>query len=462
MSKSPRLILRLGTHAEKEYVEKTASVLDGLILGANLVESTPGASASLLLKLGGKKRQLPFYIDPMTYAFGLYVDRDTHIVRDDLDWIKSEQKVKGTKETRREFKRSYRMLAERFGAPFDEALRRGKAVTWKDLSQQHVIEDVAKRVVDYQFARIHDEFAGDTELKEHLQNIPRPSALFAPYFYCDPEHWREWLSVNVALATAAASQGHSQPIHAIICAEASMLGNAEFLAAVEIAYKDIGLKGLWFWFSRFSEERATLAELKAFRALVETMARVCEVYNLHGGFFSLALAASGMVGVSHGIGYGEQKDVVPVIGQSTPTVRYYLPALHRRLGVLEIERCFDSLGVRTVDDFYEKICDCVVCRGIVASDVRQFEVFGERHLSVPTSKRLAQTPAAAKRCRFHFLVNRLRERDQLGREPMKDILAMLDRNARAWEVQPSVGTDAQHLDRWRTALEVVSKLSKRN
>ena len=45
-----------------------------------------------------------------------------------------------------------------------------------------------------------------------------------------------------------------------------------------------------------------------------------------------------MSGISHGVGYGEQKDVIPVIGQSTPTVCYYLPDLKRRLGVPQIER----------------------------------------------------------------------------------------------------------------------------
>ena len=36
----------------------------------------------------------------------------------------------------------------------------------------------------------------------------------------------------------------------------------------------------------------------------------------------MALRKIGMTGIAQGNGYGEQKDVMPVIGQSTPTVQY--------------------------------------------------------------------------------------------------------------------------------------------
>ncbi len=88
---APAVIIRMGTHAEKEYLEKTLHFFDGLILGANLVEATPGATASLLVKFGGKKASQRFFIDPMTYAFSPYVDESDR-VRLDLDWIKSDQK----------------------------------------------------------------------------------------------------------------------------------------------------------------------------------------------------------------------------------------------------------------------------------------------------------------------------------------------------------------------------------
>src|ERR1017187_4427825 len=98
------------------------------MVGANLLQATPGATASLLFKLN-KQAERPYYVDPMTYAFGTYIDPDTGRVRSDLDWIKSDQKIKGQKgKFRRDFKSSYRKLAETFGVPFSNAVDRSKAI----------------------------------------------------------------------------------------------------------------------------------------------------------------------------------------------------------------------------------------------------------------------------------------------------------------------------------------------
>jgi hypothetical protein len=59
-------ILRLGTHAEAEFLLKLPNTFDCLLLNANLVESTPSASAALVFTLGK-----PYAIDPFSHAFGL-------------------------------------------------------------------------------------------------------------------------------------------------------------------------------------------------------------------------------------------------------------------------------------------------------------------------------------------------------------------------------------------------------
>src|ERR1035441_3947259 len=75
----PEVFLRLGSHAEKQYILKTLKLFRGLLVGANLLESTPGATVSLALKiLGSFGRQ--FAIDPMTYVFGMnlsYIQSET-------------------------------------------------------------------------------------------------------------------------------------------------------------------------------------------------------------------------------------------------------------------------------------------------------------------------------------------------------------------------------------------------
>jgi len=453
-SVEPRVITRLGSHAEKEYVEKTGRLLDGLIIGANLVESTPGATGSLIVKLGGDTTSLRYYVDPMTYAFGLYVDPDTGRLRSDLDWIKSEQKVsRKSKQVIRNYKKSYRALAEQYGPPFDTALGRGMAVTWEDLKDDAKAVAACSSVVNYQLQRIKDEFSADPEFAAYAAYVPKPASVFAPYFYIDPRNAAHWEPLVLRLARMTVELKLGVPVHAVICVDESFLADDGFVKRLIEGLPGTGVDGVWLWFSKLKEDEAPEKKLRNLRAIAEALSEKMEVYNMHGGFFSLALCKFGLSGISHGVGYGEQKDVVPVIGQSTPTVRYYLPAAYKRFGVPEIERAFAGLGIRTVADFQREVCSCVVCQGIVSTDLAAFQSFGELRLSTPKSKRLAQTPAAAKRCRYHFLLNRIRERDWLKKASVTDIRKAMQAALPTWGVQPSIQDQIHHLRVWAAVLQ---------
>ena len=450
----PQVILRLGTHAEKEYVERIAQFLDGLILGANLVESTPGATASLLIALCGARKELQYYIDPMTYAFGTYVDRGS-VTRDDLDWIKSDQKVKGGKEgeTQRAFKRSYKKLAlNEYGGEFATALNSSKALSPAQFGPTLDLRPLTSSVLEYQLGRIRREFENDPEYREYADQVPQPAALIAPYFYCEPSAANDWLTINLRFASAAVAHGSTLPKHAIICADARQLRDPAFIARLRAEIPPTGVKGVWLWFSRLVEDDAETSDLRVLRSLIADLSAAgLKVYNLHGGYFSLALSKFGLAGISHGVGYGEQKDVVPVIGQAIPTVRFYLPAVHRRLGVPQIERAFPAMGVVTAADFYEKVCDCAVCKGIVVNSAADFRLFGETQLSASQESEI-QTPQAAKRCRFHFLINRIKERDTIAGMSVADIQRQFDEARSGWGAQPTLQRDTAHLMRWRAAL----------
>ena len=147
------VILRLGSHSEKEYVEKTIKQFDGVMVGANLLQATPGATATLLFKLN-KQAGRPYYVDPMTYAFGSYLDPDTGRVRSDLDWIKSDKKVKGKPgKFVRDFKSSYARLADSFGPPYSTAVNRSRAVDPADFDSNQLMEDSCRRVLAFQADR---------------------------------------------------------------------------------------------------------------------------------------------------------------------------------------------------------------------------------------------------------------------------------------------------------------------
>jgi hypothetical protein len=452
---TPRVILRLGSHSEKEYLEKTIKHFDGVIVGANLLQISPGATASLLFKLY-KASKSAYYVDPMTYAFGTYVDPDSGALRNDLDWIKSEQKVRGGKkgQTKRDFKSSYRKLADEFGPPFSSALSRKSAIQSLDFPTDAIIDTACKSVLRYQSDRLREVFREDPETEPFANDMPAPAALYAPYFYIEQNQSADWIELNRRLALSSTKQSGGAPVHVIVCGHRNLLTDRK--QSAEVIQNLIACKpaGVWLWFSRLDEHFATVQELSALRWWVETLSPKMSVYNMHGGFFSMCLSRVGMVGIAHGVGYGEQKDVVPVIGQSTPTVQYYVRGLHAKYSVLEIMRCFSVLGIKKPEEFFSRICDCVICRGIIGADLNAFAQFGEIHYSTPASRRAAQTPAAAKRCRFHFLLNRIMEREYVKDSGLARIAEECVSAADTWSKTVIAGK-LDHLRRWAEVLATV-------
>ena len=450
----PEVVLRLGSHAEKEYFLKTARYWSGLLVGANLLEAAPGATASLVLKFAGARYGVRYYVDPMTYAFGTYVEKG--VTRTDLDWIKSDQKVKvldaggkSRKVVERRYKRSYRNLAREFGGVALKAMNSDTGIAGLEPNQ---IKTLSEAVVHYQVTRVRREFEIDPEYKDIADKIPSPAAVFAPYFYIGPDRSEDGVAMLADCAASAVSASNGIPVHAVLCTDVSMLDSEQFLDTTARRIRDSGVAGVWFWFSRFYEEKARRQQLVQLRAFVENLREKVRVYNMHGGYFSLALSRFGLNGVSHGIGYGEQKDVIPVIGQSTPTVRYYLPDLRRRLSVPLIERTLTGIGVGTAAEFYDQVCGCAICRGVIQDDIKQFSAFGDLHYSTEHSRRMAQTPAAARRCRFHFLLNRLRERAEVASRSAVDIADDLRAAREKWGGQATTKGVVDHLERWEDVL----------
>ena len=448
----PQVLLRLGSHAEKDYFLKTLHLWNGLIVGANLLESAPGATSSLVVRFAGEKNQVPYFVDPMTYAFGTYIERGSSVPRNDLDWIKSDQKVKNTPRTERRYKRSYLALAKALGGPILAAVERDRGIGPLELAPA-AIRALCEATLRYQATRVRDEFEADPEFRDVAADIPSPGALFAPYFYIAPDDLEGGLRFFSACAETAVSLKPSGPVHAVLCTDVSSLDSQEFLGNAVARIKDSGVSGVWLWFSRFYEEAASTPMLQEFRRFVEELSQHVSVFNMHGSYLSLALSRFGMSGISHGVGYGEQKDVIPVIGQSTPTVRYYLPDLKRRLGVPQIERALSNVGVKSTDDFFDKICGCVICRGVLGDSLGGFSSFGDLHYSTAESRRMAQTPAAAKQCRFHFLLNRARERDELTDLAPTVISRGFQSAYEKWKDQPTISGDVAHLLRWKRVFE---------
>ena len=462
MTSNPSVVLRLGSHSEKEYFEKLLRFYDGFIVAANLLENTPKATASLVHSFSHKtKSNVPYYIDPMTYVFGCYVDNQGRL-RDDLDWIKSEKKIKGG--TIFDFKSSYKSMSEKFGGPFEISTRnpreRHSAIQPTTFSSPQEIENTCRNILDYQenyVKTVLESSLGKEMLELFRDTTPLPAAVYAPYFYVEPSRASEWLELNLKFMTSAVGMGCKSPIHGVLCIDASSLLDSAFLKKIIDGVAATKVNGIWLWISKLNEDNQKDAQLgeKLFslKNVVQRLSESMTVYNMHGGYFSMLLSKFGMAGISHGVGYGEQKDVVPVIGQAIPTVRYYLPDLHRRLGVTQIKLYFNQLGISKPEDFHRMICDCVICKGIVKEDVGDFDKFGEMNPPKLGSTRGSQTADAAKISRFHFLLNRAREKKFVRETSIPAILECLSNSYRKWEKFKDIKEYSEHIPVWGHVLD---------
>jgi hypothetical protein len=433
MDNKPQLIIRMGSHAEKDYILKLSKQFEGIIVGANIVEATAGATASLV----GQKLKMPYYIDPMTYVFGC-----------DLNEIRSEQKRK--KKTVIDYKRAYKRLAPELGDIFSNALEKKTPIIPENFTSA-VLKQVCQKVIDYQLKRLHTEFEKDEEYKEYAGSIPSPAGVFSPYFFIRSN---DWFNLFLSLSKTTADINPGVPVYSVLCADYEKLIDRSFINRATAEIPKTGVNGVWLWFSNFDEWIVQEEYLRAFKNLVEQLSKKSlEVYNRHGGYFSLALNKFGMKGISHGVGYGEKKDVSQIKGPpNAPIVRYYLPDMYKRFGVPDIEACLDGLNITTPKDFYEKICDCVICKGVVKNSILDFQRFGEVHYATSQSKRESQTPAAAKRCRFHFLMNRIIEKDFIAGNDLATIIQKISDAQEKWKEQFPIINNSNHVARWKAVL----------
>jgi hypothetical protein len=171
---------------------------------------------------------------------------------------------------------------------------------------------------------------------------------------------------------------------------------------------------------------------------------------LHGGYFSVLLGKLGMTGLSHGIGYGESKDVEPVSGGAVPTVNYHYPPLHVRVPILEVERSLSALGITTAADFHARVCDCSICVGILKGDLSNLRQFGDFAIKIG-NKLKSQTPDSAKKCRFHFLLARKKEIDNVDSSDLTQLRNELSTIRAEYASLPNyipLRGRSLHLDAW--------------
>ena len=201
-----KFYIRMGSHAEKEYIKKMGSFFSGILVKANYFESATGMLSGLFLTFNALEPARGYIIDPVTYVYGLapeYIkswqkipkDKAEEKLRKDLNILKSEQipigeirEIKKPTKAQKEknkveisnIMKSYKKLASLY---FDQetALKVGREAITSEHFDDTKLNAFIQNVIDYQNNSITNHYSTE-KYKEFHERIPSPEFILSPYF----------------------------------------------------------------------------------------------------------------------------------------------------------------------------------------------------------------------------------------------------------------------------------------
>lgn len=429
-----RHYLRMGTHAESDYLLRARPLYDGLVFNANLVEATPGASAVLAMRL--KK---PFLIDPVTYAFAL----DPALLRSKPS---RKRPVPGMRAT-------FASLADKMAVPLPKD-GTGRGVAPGDLTDKQLALMI-DRVLLYQETTFIEalqenaEFVG-SELEEHPE-VLKPEGSFGPYFVDD--FATGWRSTNLEFLQRTVELRGNLAI-GLVAYDASV-ATMQDVVGLAVALSDIAVEHLVIWPAELDEHSSTIESLKAYAHLVASLSKgQRRTTAAYGGYFAILLSYAGLRGVTHGVGYGDRRRIEPVVGGGLPPAQFYVRAIRDSVSMATFAVLCAQL---TEDEYRMRICNCEICDGLLKrGGVDQLLHALTETETRPSPKRgmvEVPTPNVYRLSRFHFLLNRHDEVKEIRTSPPFDRIAAKLRDEAQWASQRLGGSVVRHIDRWLRAVE---------
>jgi len=425
-------IVRLGTHAEKDYLTRAYGWYDEVALNANLVEGTAASLGVFLSEL--RDRGKGYSIDPVTYAFALSPE---YLMRGNAEQT-----------SRNNLKRTFTGLAKCYGTVVNQCAGR-IPLEPSHLSSAAAQDELCQCVLNYERDRLNeaitqsvDFLLEDTEVESLV-----PTRYIAPYFHLSGD--LEWLPINIALANRACNIESTTWV--VICID-SLLLDSESIDNIVSEYSSLSTPGYLLWATDFEEERATEGQIRGLQQLIRGLSQneTKQVINMFGGYFSCLLADYGLTGVSHGLGYGERRDIIPVLGGGLPPAKFYLRDIHQQIRIDQ----FAAIASQLNDDSYpQTVCNCVICSGLLRQGleylIRQYTATETK--IVNGRYRQAATPQVYRLTRYHYLNNKHLEFQRCRDTDCNSLLGEL--NSAYEYFRGQLGTSSlMYLRTWRRAL----------
>lgn len=429
-NKSPQYILRMGSHAERSYIEWVKPLFDVLLLNANLVEGTPAACLSLIEALDKK----PYLIDPINYAFALPVA-----------YLQSSKINKRTGQETISTKRTFQKLAERYGEPFSEAVGNRPLIP-EDFSDDTIRKKTVHNILEYQGQRLEEEQPQSGPLRIPGDSI-QPRVLIIPYFFTNKS--LTWHPTNIQLISDAITLKPDLPLYSVLLIDRTLLQDLETLLDVTKAYCETKVNGFFIWISDQIEQSMGRQEVSNFVKFVQVLCSDGRpTYNMYGGYLSALLSKFGLTGFSHGVGYGEHRNVIPVVGGGLPQAKYYFPPLHKAFMFADIQMTIAHLSS---EKYYSDVCNCPICHSVINDNLQSnFQKYGEtefKGIGKVGQQVFRQTANSVQICRGHYLTTRFLEILEIRDNDVQILLSRL-REAENTYKHPSGFPSTGHLLAW--------------
>jgi hypothetical protein len=219
-------------------------------------------------------------------------------------------------------------------ADFSDDLVQRVARKWVDFNTNYTSREAGK----------FEKYAKLLEEEVARDAVQGPEAIIAPYLVADGRAWWE-RSKALMEATVAAASGN-RVLRVVATTEASQLDDL---------LKDVSDEQVIVWVSGLKEIEVSANALVQYgSALRSASMRRQQCFAIYGGFFSVLLAAAGLRGACHGIGYGEDRSWPELPQSGPPPPRYYAPRFHRYIS----QDLAYQLWSRDAD---LTACDCPIC-----------------------------------------------------------------------------------------------------
>ncbi len=354
--RAPRLWVRLEQHSDKPFYNRVPpEMIDGFVINANLVESSPEACGAFLNEL-----RKPYVIDPMSYRF------------ERPKWYRRPKD--GADVPKHNYARLWGAYAKGVpglsGDPLDDA---GvvAGMTGTDLAT------FCRNVIDFQELRLAREWAVDGiqySMTEALFGSElAPTLYIAPYVVIGGSDSRADARRSALLASTTAGLAHPRRVGAVLPLEEGALRDYDLMRDLAARTAESGVQTVLLWTVGLSALRlADTAELFTGSIILIRNLRDAgvEVGLLYGGILASLLRGFGVSGFSHGLLYGETRGLEPSGGMARAA--FYFPPLRDSLPYAEARSLVASMSPR---EYLDTVCKCRVCEALLddgAADVEDF------------------------------------------------------------------------------------------